>query len=63
MGNEALAEKVGCAELEAVQTGEGKSVSTSGATRGPLTRIQLMFSVTAAATRTMQRTTKTIEAV
>jgi hypothetical protein len=37
--------------------------NTSGATRRPFTRIQPMFSVTAAATRTMQRTTKTIEAV
>ena len=36
---------------------------TSGATRRPLTRIQPMLRVTAAATRTMQRTTKTIEAV
>ena len=37
--------------------------STSGARRRPLTRIQPMLSVTAAATRTTQRTTKTIEAV
>src|SRR5688572_31650419 len=36
---------------------------TIGATRRPLTMIQPMLSVTAAATRTMQRTTKTMEAV
>ena len=36
---------------------------TSGARRRPFTRIQPMLSVTAAATRTTQRTTKTIEAV
>ena len=34
---------------------------TSGATRRPLTRIQPMLSETAAATRTTQRTTKTID--